>query len=82
MYFVVTYFVYDYDWEDETNYYFKTEKEADSKVEELKNEKHFHSYDIDKKEITFDELKEMITVAEFEELMGIEIKEDGLTKLG
>lgn len=67
---------WNYEWEDFETYYFKTEEEANLKAEELEEETYHCKHSINVSQITFEKMKETITVNEFEELFGIIITAD------
>ena len=68
---------WSYEWEDFETYYFKTEAEANLKAEELEKGTYHCKYSINVSQITFEKMKETMTVNEFEELFGISITADG-----
>ena len=68
---------WNYEWEDFETYYFKTEEEANLKAEKLEKETYHCKHSINVSQITFEKMKETITVNEFEELFGIIITADG-----
>ncbi len=63
-----------YDWEDTEYYYFKTKPEAENYQKEIAD-RYRGNIRFFINGLTFDELKESITVSDFEELFGITIDE-------
>ena len=82
IYFVLEHEEYGLDWDHAENFFFLNELEAKQYEEQLKTDTTCnHSFNIRK--ITFEELKELATVAEFEELFSIVIEEPvAKTKIG
>ena len=68
---------WNYEWEDFETYYFKTEAEVNLKAEELEKETYHCKYSINVSQITFEKMKETMTVNEFEQFFGISITADG-----
>ena len=76
IFYMVVLNTWNYEWEDFETYYFKTEAEANLKAEELEKCIYYCKYSINVSQITFEKMKETITVNEFEELFGIIITAD------
>lgn len=74
VYFELEVITWSYDWENTEYYYFKTRLEAESCQKEI-SDGYRGSIRFTINELTFDELKESITVSDFEELFGITVNE-------
>lgn len=74
-YYMLTFTEWDYEWEEEKNYFFKTEKEAKEYKTLLLKQNTRYSNKATINEISFEEMKELITVEEFEELFDITIND-------
>lgn len=74
LYFELEVNTWSYDWERAEYYYFKTKSEAESYQKEM-SDGYRGNIRFTINELTFDELKESITVSDFEELFGITIEE-------
>ena len=77
IFYMVVLNTWNYEWEDFETYYFKTETEANLKAEELEKDTYHCKQSINVSQITFEQMKEKMTVNEFEELFGINITADG-----
>lgn len=67
-------YCYDYDWEETYYYYSRTEEEAEALKEILHGNFRNTKHDIFIQKVTFEKMKQNMTVSEFEEMFGIEIK--------
>ena len=74
LYFELEVNTWSYDWECTEYYYFKTKPEAESYQKEM-SDGYCGSIRFTINELTFDELKESITVSDFEELFGVTVDE-------
>lgn len=77
IFYMVVLNTWNYEWEDFETYYFKTETEANLKAEELEKDTYHCKHSINVSQITFEQMKEKMTVNEFEELFGINVTADG-----
>lgn len=74
LYFELEVNTWSYDWERTEYYYFKTKSEAESYQKEI-SDGYRGSIKFFINELTFNELKESITVSDFEELFSITVNE-------
>lgn len=74
LYFKLEVNTWSYDWENTEYYYFKTKSEAESYKKEM-SDRYRGNIRFTINELTFDELKESITVSDFEELFGVTVDE-------
>lgn len=75
-YYVIEYTEWGEDWEETKYFFFLTEKERSEYADELKiTDTDEDNYRISFNEISFEKMKEIITVEEFEELFDITIND-------
>lgn len=75
-YYVIEYTEWGEDWEEMKYFFFLTEKERSEYADELKiTDTDEDNYRISFNEISFEKMKEIITVEEFEELFDITIND-------